>query len=124
MKSRKTRIGIFVVFALQCRVQCPSVAFFIIYLCPPGKYSSETMEKLTFSYTFLYCEKQFRYLILICMFPIAGACTEFFYAVLKSAELPFCLFSILWTRVPDFNTPPHLQSDTLLTPAMHRSFSN
>ena len=77
MKSRKTRIGIFVVFTLQCRVECPSVAFFIVYLCPSGKYSSETIEKLTFSYTFLYCEKQFRYLILVCMFPIAGACAEF-----------------------------------------------
>ena len=77
MKSRKTRIGIFVVFAIQCRVECPSVAFFIVYLCPSGKYSSETIEKLTFSYTFLYCEKQFRYLILVCMFPIAGACAEF-----------------------------------------------
>ena len=50
---------------------------FIVYLCPSGKYSSETIEKLTFSYTFLYCEKQFRYLILVCMFPIAGACAEF-----------------------------------------------
>ena len=38
---------------------------------------SETIEKFTFSYTFLYCEKQFRYLILVCMFPIAGACAEF-----------------------------------------------
>ena len=77
MKSRETKIGIIVVFAPQCRVECPSVAFFILYLCPPGKYSSKTIEKLTFSYTFLYCEKQFRYLILVSMFPIAGACAEF-----------------------------------------------
>ena len=96
MKSRKTRIGIFVVFALQCRVECPSVAFFIVYLCPPGKYSSETIEKLTFSYTFLYCEKQFRYLILVCMFPIAGACAEFSChpEIRRVALLPF-LYSVI-----------------------------
>ena len=96
MKSRKTRIGIFVVFALQCRVECPSVAFFIVYLCPSGKYSSETIEKLTFSYTFLYCEKQVRYLILICMFPIAGAYAEFSChpEIHRVALLPF-LYSVL-----------------------------
>ena len=49
----------------------------MVYLCPSGKYSSEKKEKLTFSYRFLYCEKKFRYLILVCMFPIAGACAEF-----------------------------------------------
>ena len=96
MKSRKTRIGIFVVFALQCRVECPSVAFFIVYLCPTGKYSSETIEKWTFSYTFLYCEKQFRYLILVCMFPIAGACAEFSSRpeIRRVALLPF-LYSVI-----------------------------
>ena len=96
MKSIKTRIGIFVIFALQCRVECPSVAFFIVYLCPPGKYSSETIEKLTFSYTFLYCEKQFRYLILVCMFPIAGACAEFSCRpeIRRVALLPF-LYSVV-----------------------------
>ena len=96
MKSRKTRIGIFVVFALQCRVECPSVAFFIVYLCPPGKYSSETIERLTFSYKFLYCEKQFRYLILVCMFPIAGACAEFSCRpeIRRAALLPF-LYSVI-----------------------------
>ena len=67
----------FAVLALQCRVECPSVAFFIVYLCPSGKYSSEKKENLTLSYRFLYCEKQFKYLILVCMFLIAGACAEF-----------------------------------------------
>ena len=99
MKSRKTRIEIFVAFALQCRVECPSVAFFIVYLCPSGKYSSETIEKLTLSYTFLYCEKQFRYLILVCMFPIAGACAEFSCRpeIRRVALLPF-LYSVLRLR--------------------------
>ena len=44
MKSRKTRIGIFVVLALHCRVECPSAAFLIVYLSPSGKYSSERKE--------------------------------------------------------------------------------
>ena len=44
---------------------------------PLWEYSSETKEKLAFSYRFLYCEKQFMYRILVCMFPIAGACAEF-----------------------------------------------
>ena len=100
MKSRKTRIGIFVVFALQCRVECPSVAFFIVYLCPPGKYSSKMIEKLTFSYTFLYCEKNFRYLILVCMFPIASACAEFSCRpeIRRVALLPF-LYSVVLISV-------------------------
>ena len=96
MKNRKTRIGIFVVFVLQCRVECPSVAFFIVYLCPSGKYSIDTIEKLTFSYTFLYCEKQFRYLILVCMFPIAGACAGFScrLEIRRVALMPF-LYSVV-----------------------------
>ena len=95
MKSRKTRIGIFVVFALQCRVECRSVAIFIIHVCSSGKYSSETIEKLTFSYRFLYCEKQFRYLSSFACYPKLAHALNF-HAVLNSAELPFCLFSILW----------------------------
>ena len=69
---------------------------FIVYLCSSGKYSSETKEKLTFSYRFLYCEKQFRYLILVCMFPIAGACAEFSRRpeILGVALLPF-LYSVV-----------------------------
>ena len=96
MKSRNTRTGSFVFLALQCRVECPSVAFFIVYLCPSGKYSSEKKEKLTFSYRFLYCENQFRYLILVCMFPIAGACAEFSCRpeIHGVALLPF-LYSVL-----------------------------
>ena len=50
---------------------------------------------MTFSYTFPYCEKQFRYLILVCMFPIAGACAEFSCRpeIRRVAPLPF-LYSV------------------------------
>ena len=107
MKSRKTRIGIFVVLALQCRVEYPSAAFFIVFLCPSGKYSSETIEKLTFSYTLLYCEKQFRYLILVCMFPIASACAEFSCRpeIRRVALLPV-LYSVIVTRRNGDSIPP------------------
>ena len=58
--ERKVKTGSFVVHAIPLRVECPSLAFFIIYLYPSWKYSSETKEKLTFSYRFLYWKKKFR----------------------------------------------------------------
>ena len=74
----------------------PLGGVFFVYLCPSGKHSSETIEKLTFPYTFLHCEKQFMYLILVCMFPIAGACAEFSCCpeIRRVALLPF-LYSVL-----------------------------
>ena len=68
---------------------------------PSWKYSGETKEKLTFSYRFLYCEKQFRYLILVCMFPIAGACAEISCRPeIRGVALLPLLYSVLLSACP------------------------
>ena len=62
---------------------------------PFWEYSSEPKEKFTFSYRFLYCGKQFRYLILDCMFPIAGACVDFSCRPeIRGVALPPLLYSV------------------------------
>ena len=90
-------IGSFAVLASQCRVRVrvrvkvnagPSVTFYGIYLCYSWKYSTETKEKLTFSYRFPYFEKVY---VHYPRFHVPHNC----HAVLTSAELSFCLFSIL-----------------------------